>query len=209
MILDRAEVLRYLGYRGQAADEGVQGLIEEWGEKLLEVSSPRFVDRRVPIGRMDGRLQLGTMSVESRSLQRHLEGCEEAILFAATLGAGVDRLIRQASASAMGAAIVLQACAAALIESYCDEVCEGYPAEGVYPTTRFSPGYGDFSLTHQRELLGILDAHRRIGLSCTDSMMLTPMKSVTAVIGLGKRPVSCTGTHCEMCGQKACAYRRR
>ena len=100
MILDRAEVLRYLGYRGQAADEGVQGLIEEWGEKLLEVASPRFVDRRVPIGRMDGRLQLGTMSVESRSLQRHLEGCEEAILFAATLGAGVDRLIRQASASA-------------------------------------------------------------------------------------------------------------
>jgi hypothetical protein len=50
---------------------------------------------------------------------------------------------------------------------------------------RFSPGYNDFDIAHQTDLLRMLQAHKRIGLSETKSHMLTPLKSVTAVIGIG------------------------
>ena len=209
MTLDRAEALRYMGYRGQPDGE-TEALIDRWGGMLCETASPRFVDRRVAILReAEETLVIGGMRVKSQSLARHLAGCREAVLLAATLGAGVDRLMHRAEAVSMAAAVVLQGCAAALIERYCDEVCLRYRAEGLYPTSRFSPGYGDFSLEHQRELLRLLDAPRRIGLSCTDSLMLTPVKSVTAVIGLGSQPAGCAGDHCEMCGQRDCPYRRR
>ena len=75
-----------------------------------------------------------------------------------------------------------------MIEAYCDacqkELSTEAAKEGLYLRSRFSPGYGDFSLDYQKELLILLDAPKRIGLTVTDSMMLTPTKSVTAVMGL-------------------------
>jgi cobalamin-dependent methionine synthase I len=49
---------------------------------------------------------------------------------------------------------------------------------------RFSPGYGDLSLSVQSDLLNVLDARRNIGLTLSDSLMMIPQKSVTAIVGL-------------------------
>jgi hypothetical protein len=57
---------------------------------------------------------------------------------------------------------------------------------GLTITRRFSPGYGDLPLDIQPALLAVLDAERRIGLTCTQSLILLPRKSVTALIGLGE-----------------------
>ncbi len=54
----------------------------------------------------------------------------------------------------------------------------------------------------------MLDAPKRIGLSVTDGNMLTPTKSVTAVIGVGRTQLSCHVKGCENCGKSDCAYRR-
>lgn len=70
---------------------------------------------------MDGLLRVGTMEIQSKSLLRNLKGCGQVVLFGATLGAGVDRLIRRVSLTDMARAVVLQACAAAELEEYCDE----------------------------------------------------------------------------------------
>jgi cobalamin-dependent methionine synthase I len=50
---------------------------------------------------------------------------------------------------------------------------------------RFSAGYGDFSLEHQRLFYGLLDLER-LGVHLTQSCMLVPEKTVTAVAGVGK-----------------------
>ena len=72
---------------------------------------------------------------------------------------------------------------------------------------RFSPGYGDFSIEHQRDIARVLDTARRIGLTVTDSLMLAPMKSVTAVIGVAETE-GCTEAGCGNCGKKDCEFRR-
>ena len=56
--------------------------------------------------------------------------------------------------------------------------------EGLHTKPRFSPGYGDFSLEHQRDFMRILDLENSLGLTLTGSLLLVPEKSVTAVIGL-------------------------
>ena len=73
---------------------------------------------------------------------------------------------------------------------------------------RFSPGYGDFDIHHQEEILRMLDAHKKIGLSMTESCMLTPTKSVTALIGFAEKEMDCPKSGCEACEKKDCIYRR-
>ncbi len=75
-----------------------------------------------------------------------------------------------------------------MIEAYCDECCDALAAhfqkQGLYLRPRFSPGYGDLSLDCQPAFLRVLDAEKRIGLTCTASHLMAPSKSVTAIIGL-------------------------
>ncbi|WNX86547.1 hypothetical protein RWV98_09865 [Agathobaculum sp. NTUH-O15-33] len=54
----------------------------------------------------------------------------------------------------------------------------------------------------------LLDTPRQIGLTVTDSLLLAPVKSVTAVIGLSSEPQPCHKNGCEECGKKNCEYRR-
>ena len=53
-------------------------------------------------------------------------------------------------------------------------------------TQRFSPGYGDLSMNTIEDIIAILNAQKRIGLSVTRSLMMTPIKSVTAILGINK-----------------------
>lgn len=212
MDIPEREIYRYLGYRGAEPGREVQALVEECAALLRAAATPRSVNRRFPV-RMDrGCALIGPMEVRSAGLCKNLDRCREAYLFAATLGAPVDSLIRREGVRSVARAAVLQAAAAAMIEAYCDErqeeLGESARREGLFLRPRFSPGYGDFSILHQREFLGLLEAGKRIGLSMTESSMLTPTKSVTAVIGLGEEPLRCPRSGCGACAKRDCAYRR-
>ena len=99
-----------------------------------------------------------------------------------------------------------------MIETYCDEVNDAIrqkaESAGLYCRPRFSPGYGDFDISHQRDLSRLLDTPRKIGLTVTESCLLAPIKSVTAVIGLSRTPQPCHRRGCEECGKTNCAFRR-
>ena len=51
---------------------------------------------------------------------------------------------------------------------------------------RFSPGYGDVPLSLQRDVLAVLDAQRKLGITLSDTFFMTPCKSVTAFVGIEK-----------------------
>ena len=62
--------------------------------------------------------------------------------------------------------------------------------------------------TSKKQILSMLEAPKRIGLSMTESSMLTPVKSVTAVIGVSAEQEPCHRKGCEACEKKDCIYRR-
>ncbi|WP_125114538.1 vitamin B12 dependent-methionine synthase activation domain-containing protein [Agathobaculum sp. Marseille-P7918] len=211
---ERSEALRYLGYHGtQQPDEAVQQSLDRCADELQNVVAPKSVFQAFPLTHpVEGTMKLADVFIHSKNLSRTLKGCTSVYLMAATLGIDVDRLIARASAVRMSDAVMYQAIAAAMIEAYCDEVNEVLRQEaervGLYCRPRFSPGYGDFRIEHQRDFSRLLNTPKKIGLTVTESCLLVPIKSVTAVIGLSNSPQPCHRKGCEECDKKDCAFRR-
>ena len=206
------QVCRYLGCRGEL-DPALAERVRALTVQVEEAAQPRTVSRVFPLTFLGGnRLALGPLAVESAALGKNLAGCEEVILFAATLGVGVDRLIARANAGRVSDAAVYQAAGAALVEEVCDHAWEDLrragESEGWHLRPRFSPGYGDFPLACQGELLSALRAPETIGLTASDALLLLPSKSVTAVMGRSRLALPCHRTGCETCGKTDCAFRR-
>ena len=207
------EALRYLGYGRNPGEERTLELIRQSFEELEGLREERIVWRREPVTvREPDQVETAGMDIRSRGLARNLKGCREVILAAATLGTRTDLLLRRYSRTDMTRAVILQACAAARLEEYLDtwqeERKKELEEEGLYLRPRFSPGYGDFSIHHQKALLQRLEAPKRIGLTMTDGYMLTPSKSVTALAGISPEETACHRQGCESCGKIDCAYRR-
>ena len=209
--ISKAEASRYMGVKGEP-DSAVADLLDR-AEKLVRGSvRPKYVyletDAEV---RSDG-VFLGALSepLSGEDIKRHLNGCSRAVLFAATLSQEADKLIRQAAVTDMAYSLAIDCICSAAVEQVCDRAEQEIFAErpDVYRTWRFSPGYGDLPITLQRSLLLALNAQRRIGLTVTDSCLLIPSKSVTAVIGFSDKPVE-RGRHgCAICTMReSCAYR--
>lgn len=204
--IDWSEARRYLGLKGEVPE--LEDRLRRAGGLLLDAAAPKGVWQRFPLTRSGDTLSFAGMETVSEKLSDHLEGCDEVYLLAATLGLGVDRLLERLAVTDVSLAVMVQACAAALLESWCDEYQARMAAEGLYLRPRFSPGYGDFPLACQPALLSALEAGKRIGLTVTGANMLSPTKSVTAVIGLSDRKGKCHAGGCATCNKRDCAFRR-
>ena len=201
--VNREEALRYLGSFSQP-DARMLSLLDEAESELLTAAKPKYLYRvtELPCDWL----------IQGEDIKKHLTGCEQAVVMCATLGAEVDRLIRVSQISDMPCAVVIDAMASAMIEQVCAEVDRllAQQMTDSFFTYRFSPGYGDYPIELQSGFLRFLDAPRKIGLSATESFLLTPTKSVTAVAGISTVPVPRTRRGCAVCSLKdTCAYRRK
>ena len=213
MEINRKEIFRYLGYGGHEADETVRNLAEECVRELEQAANCRSLMREYPlITAEDGTIDGGCFRTKSKHLLKNLGGCGRVLVMAATLGSSVDRLLNRYGKLSVTKAVILQAAAAAMIEAYCNELCAGWKEEyekrGLYLRPRFSPGYGDFSLSCQKELLDGLEAGKRIGITLTEGGLMLPTKTVTAVIGISEKEEPCRPAGCEVCEKRECPYRR-
>ena len=150
MNLDSKEIARYLGSRGADLWPEAAALAADCQRELEGTVTPRTLGRR---------LSLSLFAGQSRDLDHHLRHCTEGILFAVTLGAETDRLLRRWSAQSMAKAAVGQAVCAVWLDQLCADYCDSFlPTldEGQYLTPAFSPGYGDWDLAAQRQVLELL-----------------------------------------------------
>ena len=149
-----------------------------------------------PVNFFDDHIDLGFAKTESKKLKINLGGCHSAIVFAATLGIELDRMIARYSHTSPAKALILQAIGAERIEALCNSFCRDLAEEkmlvGEKLRPRFSPGYGDLSLDIQQDIFRALDCPKRIGLTLCDSMMMSPSKSVTAIVGISDRYIQDT-----------------
>jgi len=213
MELNRREILRYLGYKsGDDPDERTRELMEDVIRELLEAADPKFVYRIFPLKNVENdAVDLGFMQIGSRQLAGNLAGCDRVVFLAATLGNTIELLLQRYSRLQPGRAVMLQAAATEYIEQYCDnceEAIKNDLGERMFLRPRFSPGYGDFPLEFQQSFIQVLEASKKIGIMLTDSLMMVPSKSVTAIIGISREDAGCLKKGCEICKKTDCAYRR-
>ncbi len=195
------ELVRALGYGTCAPDEQTRLRLKAAVHTAETAAHPLWAWRMLPLDAMIPPALAGT-PLSGKDIAAHLQGCHAAILFALTLGRGMDDAIRRAAAVDLPHSVLLDAAASALAEQCADaaeQLLCTQAAQGQYLTGRFSPGYGDFPLDAQAPLLRLLDAPRAIGLSAGEGGMLLPRKSITAVVGVAHRPVAGLWPGCESC----------
>lgn len=185
--IDRKQTLRYLGYYGAKSTDGIQAELETCEKLILPALSPRACFEEFAISRGD-MLDLGFAKTESKSLAANLEGCNKIVLFAATVGAEVDRLILKYGKLSPARALILQAMGSAAIECWCDDINDIIKKKYGEAKPRFSCGYGDLPLELQRDIFTALCVTKRLGITLSDNLFMTPTKSVTAIIGIKNDP---------------------
>ncbi len=188
-VIREAEILRYARCPQPTCE--VLELLHSCIERVRAKLQYRVCWREFPVSIQKTRCELGFATVISRDLAKNMENCDRIILFAASIGLEIDREIQRAAVLSPAQAVLLQAFGAERVEALCDqfdmEMQTQAQQAGMFTRPRFSPGYGDLPLSIQPEIFHALDCSRRLGLTLNASFLMSPTKSVTALIGLGKQ----------------------
>lgn len=176
------EILRYAGCKNP--DTAVLSLVEECLAETDGIWQYRVCYDFFSVTVGENVVDFGFASASSKDLCRCLADCQEAVVFAATVGLPLDRLLKKYSRFSPAKAVILQAIGAERIEALCDAFCATLQMNGRQTKPRFSPGYGDLPLQLQQDFFRVLRCAETIGVTLNDSLLMTPSKSVTAVVGL-------------------------
>ena len=182
------DALRYMKVPPGSQNSALVEIVRDSFEKLESFITPRCVFGRFHVKKFDGGFEIEGASVHSKDIARLISRSDECYLLAATLGHEVDRQILIAQKKNMLDGLALDSCASVridyFIDEYINEKIKPTLNENEFLTSRFSPGYGDLNMNVTEDIIAILNAQKYIGLSVTNSLMMTPIKSVTAIIGL-------------------------
>lgn len=195
------EILHFLGWHGTAVEPSLMETLERFRTETLQQIQPRAVMRRFAI-LPGGALENTTFLPRGKDVSAMLVDCREAVLLAATLGADSERMLLREQTKDPTNALILDAVLSAAIEAVCDqleaELREKAVKDGLFLTDRFSPGYGDMPIAQSKAICEVLNTGRTIGLTVSQSGILMPRKSVTAIMGISRasvrhRPKGCAG----------------
>ena len=191
------EILRYSGMKGET--EEISELLKSCLKEAWHLISYKVCYREFPLKISGNVCDFGDFSLDSQKLAKNLENCDKAIVFAATIGASIDRLISKYSKLSPARALMLEAIGSERIEALCDAFSSDFGG-----CARFSPGYGDLGLEAQKTLFSVLEP-MKIGIVLNSSLMMSPSKSVSAIMGIGKSRTP--NNKCSLCEKKDCECR--
>lgn len=177
--IKKAEALRYAGVKGEC-DENTLNLYDKAFKLLSENVKPRAVYKCVEVNYIDDGVIIDGTEIKSTGLKKFLKDAEWCAILAATAGIDADRLINRYSMVEPALALMIDALSAATVEALCNKLC-CYDFN-VEEQCRFSPGYSDFPIDYQKRIISELSAELNIGVTLNHSLMLSPSKSVTAIV---------------------------
>ncbi|MBQ3022254.1 MAG: Vitamin B12 dependent methionine synthase activation subunit [Clostridia bacterium] len=202
---NKKEILRYAG--AKEASPEIDALLEECLKEADGIFTYKVCYGRFPLLISGDEIDLTFTKTISKDLAKCLKNSDSFILFGATIGIGLDRLIAKYSKISPSKALMFQAIGTERIESLCDKFCKDIKEEFPFTTPRFSPGYGDLALEIQKDFFAVLEPGRKIGLTLNKTLIMTPSKSVTAIVGIS----NCNEAkehNCNKCNKENCLFRR-
>lgn len=207
--LNKKEILKYLSYKSIDIDLKTEKAINKSIKKIKKIANCKYTYNSFDFEIKDKRVKILNSNIyfESEDLAHHLKDSKKMIVFSATLGDEVDKYVKKLSLFDMSETVIFDAVATTLVEELSDEACNEIIIEvGLNKNFRFSPGYGDLDLNEQSKILNLIDATKAIGVRLSDTNMLIPSKSITAIFGLfagkGKTKKSCK--YCNL--KENCAF---
>lgn len=205
--ISKQKIARYLGDWRKTPDPATMRLIDSACSNIRKNARPFGTYKRISI-------RQASFMLKGNDIQQHVCRCFDCLLMAVTLGTQTDAMIRRLETQSIAEAAAADAAASVAVEQIADQIEQDCRArlkeEGLFLTSRFSPGYGDCPLSTNQPLLQILDAPKRIGLTCTSTNLLAPRKSITAICGISDQPVKGKRAGCEHCVlREKCSFRKK
>ena len=212
--IDKDEVLRYLHHQNKPLEKNLDELVDILIKETINTARPRFIYNIFTLEKNGGILLKNTeLVLKGKDIAKHLEKSEKCAVLCATLGSEIEMRINYYSKTELLKSVILDACASTLIEALCDDaealIKMAAEENGFFITGRYSPGYGDFDISVQKDLLNIIEAPKRLGVTVTDSFIMLPRKSVSAVIGFQSEKSEKEIDKCSTCNLKGnCSFRK-
>lgn len=205
--INKNEILKYLGYRTGEVPEDIMEEIDEAISIVKKCARPKYVFRF-----FDKDDEVLKEIAVGRDMAELLRSSFKVILFAVTLGNEIEMEIRKLSFTNLSMSVVVDATASAAIEAFAEELDKSFQKEfsEFYLTDRFSPGYGDMPISIQNYFLTAINAKKEIGITTTAEGIMTPRKSITAIMGVSKEVQPHRHRGCENCRLfRNCEFRKR
>lgn len=194
--IKRNEILKNLQYRGSEIPQDIDNLISQAIEELKKTAKPKYKHME-----MEKDFEGWQNILIGKDVADLLDSSERIILMAVTLGNEIEMLIRRYSYSNLVYSVILDATAGAGVESLANDI--NIELEKIYKpyylTDRFSPGYGDLPISVQNNFLKLINAEKDLGIKTSESGIMIPRKSITAIIGISEKPQSHRKAGCENC----------
>lgn len=124
MKIDRDEMLRYMGFRGQALSRENLEVFSRAEELCISAISPKTVVKKYEIDQSTMQLAGTNVILQGQDIARHLAGCNRVYLIAATLGLGLDKLVGRLMREDPVLGVAVDSAAVCAIESVLDDLCE-------------------------------------------------------------------------------------
>lgn len=170
------------------ADEKTRDALQECIADVSGILTPKVLYTVCPVSIDNDRVDLGFKETVSGNLAKHLSGCSQVIVMLATVGSGIDRYVARYQKLRPSRAYLAGAIGTERVEALCDafetELSSLPEYLGCAFTKRYSPGYGDLSLSIQSDILSLLEAYKYAGITLSDGYLMMPSKTVTALIGV-------------------------
>ena len=220
--IDEEEVLRYQGYSKKKVKNPNQSILQiteeeiERGYNLFEPQGIYSSTKIKQISFSDGRVDLknGFSLNFSNSIINLLKGASYLVLGVVTMGSSLENKVSEFfTQGEFPRAIALDAVATVAIEALSKYVrnliCQEAKDRNLQITRYFSPGYGDWDISQQKDIFKIIPTNK-IGVSLTESCMILPRKSLSWIIGIGKGVIISSEERdaCKICKLKNCRYRK-
>lgn len=197
--IDQKEILRLLGHTSKSRKIKKSAIITI--QEMIEISSELIKPRGIYTIK-------GSKELPEECL---FDSAEKVAFCICTIGEGLEKKVRSLSQKEeLGKAVILDAIGSVAAESvaeYINQVIKDKARkDNLYCGTRFSPGYGGWSLKGQKLFFELLLAEK-IGVSLNKSFMMIPRKSVSFAVNLREKPFKEKKTPCEICGLKECRFK--
>ena len=214
--IDPQETRRYAGLMTADFDES---LIEEACQEARLLAPPKGIWQTYAYDCISQTVKSPIpFSIEGEKIGQHLAGAEKVVILAATVGDAIEEHVTTYFAKGRYAySVLLDAAATTAVEQIADAMEKAIQpkaaAQGYTMRWRFSPGYGDWSVKQQPEMLRVSEASS-IGIELSTSLMLIPRKSITAILGLVREnhvetPQQHTPNGCAACDKLDCPSRKK
>jgi len=194
-------------------DGHTQEIIHQYTSECRKIMTPRGgynVLKVIDAGSKDSIEIDGLRFETGKIIHKMLRHSESFAFFVATAGRGPEELARKLmDEGAYLEGYITDLIASTIVESVANQVHEQIRSRaeesGMNVTNHYSPGYCSWDVAEQQKLFSLFPSDL-CGVTLSDSSLMSPIKSISGVIGIGAQ-VTYSNYTCEICSMKTCMFR--